>query len=268
LVTTPKNERRHGSKDSTKHFYLPSFVNTVERSNLIADSPSCFRSTIVSSCNKIIPLTHFFQERLARRLPDAGGAIHRPVALTIGVLSRVKTREILNAPQIMQTLLQSLHAVGITASSKLLFFEGRSFTQQASEMAQIDVLIASHGAGNANIIFMKKGSIFVEIIPFGLSASFKRLSRQAGLMYKHLVAEPHDSRVRQCAEKVLRNDNEFISLWEKSTSTLNRSHHVNMTDSIARRTCLRAQSLAVRSHDLADIVVSIVKLSGKWATAV
>jgi hypothetical protein len=65
-----------------------------------------------------------------------------------------------------------------------------SFQQQVQAMAETGILLAVHGAGLANVMFMPAHSVVVEITPYILYASMYRdLAATAGLYYYRLPSD-------------------------------------------------------------------------------
>lgn len=64
-------------------------------------------------------------------------------------------------------------------------FEGKSLFYQVQAMRSTDVLLTGHGAGNANIAWMKPCSIVIEVFPwaFYIPNYFGSLAKSAGLLY-------------------------------------------------------------------------------------
>ena len=73
------------------------------------------------------------------------------------------------------------------SSVSLVTFRGGvgTLVSQARQAHASDVFIATHGAGNTNIAFMRPCSIFIELYPrlFYLPQYFGSLARQAGLLH-------------------------------------------------------------------------------------
>lgn len=118
-------------------------------------------------------------------------------------------------PKVMKDIQQILFDVNSTAECKEMLFEGASFERQVFEITSLGILVASHGAGNANIIFMKRGRVFVEVIAFGLASDFRRLSRHAGIVYRSVVALPDEEGVLLCATHILKHDYSFSFEWRR-----------------------------------------------------
>lgn len=60
---------------------------------------------------------------------------------------------------------------------------------QVQRFSQVDILVAAHGAGLTNVIFMIPDSFLIELMPpFWDLACYKRLSENAGIGYKMIRA--------------------------------------------------------------------------------
>lgn len=200
-----------------------------------------------------------FQSRLAEQV-DVRRKANRPDGrLRVGILSRMKTREIVHFEEIKNQIEQLLLETNVQAECKELLFEGTSFELQVYEIARLDILLAAHGAGSSNLIFMREGSVFIEVIPFDLASNFRRLSRHARLVYRNKFAQPDEARVLLCANRRLKHDGIFLPLWRMYVASPNSSSLCPLDDTVSRRECLRAQSLAIQAPQVQQALIAIVR---------
>lgn len=90
-------------------------------------------------------------------------------------------------------------APGVSLAAEVVFFENATFHEQISMMQETNVVVASHGAGVANLLFLRPGSVLVEVMPFGVPASpFATLSRLYGIPRVALTAQPDEDVFRSC----------------------------------------------------------------------
>jgi Glycosyltransferase 61 len=74
-----------------------------------------------------------------------------------------------------------------------------SFSDQVQKIQEADILVAPHGVHLSNAIFMRKGSALIEVHPFSFeSGMFLSMSKQFGLSYGKVSAEPDIKTFRSC----------------------------------------------------------------------
>lgn len=77
----------------------------------------------------------------------------------------------------------------LSALSSVKVFEGENLAplEQLQELSQTTILVGQHGAGLANMVWMKPGGVIIEILPDGMpsraSAYFRSLARSCGHHY-------------------------------------------------------------------------------------
>ncbi|GJQ12813.1 hypothetical protein GpartN1_g4604.t1 [Galdieria partita] len=101
----------------------------------------------------------------------------------IVMIQRNTTRRICQAETIAVELQRTF---GVKVS--IVLFEHLSALQQAQLMHRSSIVIAAHGASLSNIIFMRRGSILIELSPYLCSGEgyFGALAKFLGLHYFHL----------------------------------------------------------------------------------
>ncbi|KAI0557022.1 hypothetical protein FGB62_356g03 [Gracilaria domingensis] len=120
-------------------------------------------------------------------------------------------------------------------------------------MINTHVLVASHGAGMTNIMFMKQASHVIEIIPFSMyKVGFRRLSRLAGLRYKNIVAEADMNGVETCARNEML-DEQFWTGWKMVLS----GSVMRLGKDATERCCIRTQDLRIPETEL-EAVLALV----------
>ena len=89
-------------------------------------------------------------------------------------------RRCLNEAEVLQSIRDS--DVKITLTS--LELSGMPFAEQLSHFRKSNVMTGMHGAGYANLIFLKPGGVVAELCPLGYcTPSYIRLSKYVGLSY-------------------------------------------------------------------------------------
>jgi len=141
----------------------------------------------------------------------------------------IEGRRISNFEKLLQ---QCNHASGLHCSS--IYFEQLSFPQSLRALRESDVLVGVHGAGIANGIFLRHGSLVVEIFSSGFLAAGRpgfpvfgeskhTHVRTLGIGYRRIVASETDSWCRQRqskgnfrdAEKEHLRDCDLTVKWEE-----------------------------------------------------
>ncbi|GJD08513.1 hypothetical protein Gasu2_28100 [Galdieria sulphuraria] len=106
------------------------------------------------------------------------------------MIQRNTTRRIRRA-EIMTKELEKVFGVKVS----IILFEYLSALQQAQLMHRVSIVIAAHGASLSNIIFMKRGSVLIELSPSLCSGEgyFGALAKFLGLTYFHISGMHQES---------------------------------------------------------------------------
>lgn len=89
----------------------------------------------------------------------------------------------------------------IRVLSETVFFEKSSFHEQVSVMQESRIVVASHGSSSANIVFLRPGSTFIEVMPFGLEVdTYSNLAKAFGIKYTAVMAQPDEEVFTSCVE--------------------------------------------------------------------
>eukprot|EP00871_Galdieria_phlegrea_P000696 jgi/Galph1/1627/GphlegSOOS_G304.1 len=142
------------------------------------------------------------------------------------MIQREKSRRIANAEEIVYALKRDFNVELV-----VLFFEHMSVNEQVNIMHKASLVISAHGAALSNIVFMKKGSILVELSPYLCSGEgyFGALAKLLGLRYFHLSgnnpnvdsADPYISPRNGC-EKIYRYADIHVPL-DKLSETIKKA---------------------------------------------
>lgn len=152
-------------------------------------NPVCFRSIVSFSSQVYWQVTRgrfldnnvlFEQATAWSRLPKAPGrsgyvlsSEHtRECKPTVMVLNRPESeaRTISNIEEIRKTfdeLKQTSQFTAVRGAAFRVEYMNQSFTKQLELMQEADIVLASHGAALANLIFGRIGTPVIEILPFG-----------------------------------------------------------------------------------------------------
>jgi len=180
---------------------------------------ACARSVVTTGMTAdvmpagLFPAEHFlFAVNQISRVPRATGAAvasalasaARACTVRVMVLNRFGQRYMvgdyaLRSAVAAEAVAAEATAPGVTLAAEVVFFENASFHEQISMMQETNVVVASHGAGVANLLFLRPGSVLVEVLPFGIKASpFADLARLYDVVRLPLTAMPDDDVFRSC----------------------------------------------------------------------
>lgn len=109
----------------------------------------------------------------------------------------------------------------IRVLSETVFFEKSSFHEQVSVMQESRVVVASHGSSSANIIFLRPGSSFIEVMPFGVEVdTYSNLAKAFGIKYTSIMAQPDEEVFVSCVEhfypKNPAKEMRLLNEWQKA----------------------------------------------------
>ena len=112
--------------------------------------------------------------------------------LTLLILQREKTRQILNAEALSKAVFKSFADV-FDASVRSLE-NGHSLHEQASVFNNASIVFSMHGAALTNVAFMKPCSVLIEVFPFAFYTDyFENLAKSVDLIYMSLKLQKHSS---------------------------------------------------------------------------
>jgi len=129
----------------------------------------CFQNVVIGHGH------WFFEPEYAKNLKSHFSSKPTTSPMTC-ILKRSITRAIVNVDEIKSMLYSIM-------PSKIITFDKLSFLQQVEIASSCSVLIASHGAGLSNIIFMPTNSTVIEIFPYAYSPAhyYRSLAFSSGI---------------------------------------------------------------------------------------
>lgn len=131
----------------------------------------------------------------------------QPCRITITALTRKGPRALLNLNKLEEMIKSRATAANMRADFSIVDFTEMTFDEQVRTMQQTHILIATHGAGNANIIFMRPGAAFVEVFPFSYKAGpFDGFAKIFGLEYSTAMSAPQTNVFKTCMNEHEKND--------------------------------------------------------------
>lgn len=116
----------------------------------------------------------------------------------------------------------------VAIEPEVVFFENLSFHEQVSIVQEADVIVASHGESNANLMFARRDTQVFEILPFGyISDIYKNLSTVYGSNYHRITSQPDVDVFTACVRHFNPNDSQertrFLRLWRLHGDTFRNS---------------------------------------------
>lgn len=260
---------------------LSAFVGSVHSNS----TNVCFRSVVTGKGADLKYLLNhenslYTNNKIRKRALSLSHWCEDPIQVTILSRKPNNARSLLQA----ESFAENIRKLQFTKESKkerkvcfirfrcqIVYFEEMTFLEQMSVMQKTDILIAVHGAGNTNIVFLPENSVFIEIYPFAYKANiFEELARKYLLKYAFLIAEPDSKSFLQCLQKIERshpeletNVNKLRSQWDAAVSKFvqgDHSHQLKMenpkvSDFVpSSRVCARNQTLKISWKDLCNLI--------------
>lgn len=131
----------------------------------------------------------------------------RPCRISITALTRSGSRALLGLDELERFIKLKAAAENISADFRVVDFSLSSFDDQIKTMQDTNVLIATHGAGNTNVIFMRPGATFVEVFPFSYKAGpFDGFAKIFGLEYFTAMSAPQTAVFKTCMTRHEKSD--------------------------------------------------------------
>lgn len=238
-------------------------------SSKVTPKISAFRSLITSNIDRHFPLGLFgpdgkniiFDVNGISRSPawTTKGMRENPCRVAITVLTRKGPRALLKLDLLEEKVKMLSKVTPIRAEIRVVDFEEKSFDDQVKIMQETNILIATHGAGNANFIFMRPSAAVIEIFPFSYKAGpFDGFARIFGLDYKFAMSAPQTDVFKECMHR--HESNQRIkqlafSRWDMAVQTEKSSPWVHRlefekefgepgkSEGMTTRMCVRLQEL-------------------------
>lgn len=196
----------------------------------------------------------------------------QPCRITITALTRKGPRALLNLVKLEELIKSRASAANMRADFSIVDFTEMTFEQQVRTMQETHILIATHGAGNANIIFMRPGAAFVEVFPFSYKAGpFDGFAKIFGLEYSTAMSAPQTNVFKTCMNEHEKNDvikRMVFEQWDKAVE----EHKINpwvhrlefekefgepgKSQGMTTRGCVRLQQLEFNVDAVSNTAVS------------
>jgi Glycosyltransferase 61 len=161
----------------------------------------------------------------------------------ITIIDRLNNRKWVNASEVAGALQECFSDY----ECNLVTLEWLSFPQQLELMRRTRLLVAVHGAGLANAMFMQKGAAVLEVFPDSFyKSTYADISFRAGLRYSEVEAAPSPER-------------DFRLLPEAVDTYLSGRTMTRELYGLARNACKRVPSASKQlRHVLRDVAYAPV----------
>lgn len=123
-------------------------------------------------------------------------------------------------------------------------------------MQTSDIVVAAHGAGEANLMFMRPKRSVIEVFPFGFTPKlFETVALLFNLNYQAVVARPERETVENCIQdpELLLHFKELADHLEGEVVEEKKMNHDLWT--YQSRICLRKQALQFDVKRVTGLVV-------------
>lgn len=247
---------------------------------------TCFRSMITNNLKQYEPHGLFgaggqnvlyTANKLSRDDPAVQPAMKaKPCTVSVTALTRQGPRALLKLPDLEKTLAKMGLELGITTVFRTVDFkDGFPFSKQVETMQNTNVLIATHGAGNANFLFMRPRAAVIEIFPFSYRAGpFNEFARICGLQYRHAMSEPQTDVFKECMNRHEKKESiktYAFGMWDKAVIMNKKEPGVHrlqfetefgtpgQSEGMTTRQCVRMQELEFNIPHVASMAIEMAR---------
>lgn len=199
------------------------------------------------------------------------GIQDNPCVIHVTVLTRKGPRALLKLKELEKRVISLGTAKSMNTKVQVADFADIPFDEQIRIMQSTNVLVATHGAGNANFIFMRPQAAVIEVFPFSYKAGpFDSFARIFGLHYRPAMSAPQTDVFKECMnrhEKNARIKKLAFSRWDKAVAQEKKEPWVHRLDfekefgepgksqGMTTRGCVRLQELEFSVEAVARMVV-------------
>jgi len=130
---------------------------------------------------------------------------HEATKLRITILQRSSSKRVFSEIENIESLAKQIRLPSDwspTVEVHTHVFDGPvSLDDQIRVMENTDILLTPHGAGLANVLFLKPGSAVIEVAPFAFCSGFGHFSTVAGLSHTMMFAKPDLKTLFACVQE-------------------------------------------------------------------
>lgn len=251
-----------------------------------AKTGACFRSMITNNLKQYEPHgmfdasgqnVLFAANSLSRQDPASLPAMKAmPCTVTVTALTRQGPRALLGLTELDQTIAAMGQKLGIKAVFRAVDFkEGVSFEDQVKLMQTSNVLVAAHGAGNANYIFMRPKAAVIEVFPFSYRAGpFNMFAKVLGLDYRYAMSDPQTDVFKECMNRHEKREDikrYAFHMWDQAVLMNKENAGVHrlqfesefgkpgQSEGMTTRQCVRMQELGFDIPHVASMAIEMAR---------
>jgi hypothetical protein len=184
------------------------------------------RAQLAEIPSSVFDASHFFFEgnglsRESPRVSDELRASKTTCDIKVLILSKYGKRQMVGDEALRTAIVAQARDAKITEQNvqfkpEVVYFEKASFHEQVSIMQESSVVVAAHGPSNANLVFLRPDTLFLEVVPFGLEPdTYKSLSRVYGARYQMIMAQPDEEVFRSCVDHFNPSHTEELGVFMK-----------------------------------------------------
>lgn len=194
-----------------------------------------------------------------------------PCVVNVVVLTRKGPRALLHLNELRKEIEDLGKKVQLKTNIRVVDFSEVPFKEQVAIMQNTNVLIATHGAGNSNLIFMRPSAAVIEVFPFAYKAGpFDRFASIFGLQYQVAMSAPQTAVFKDCMNEHENKESikkMVFSLWDKAVAEHKMHpwvHRLELekefgapgkSEGMTTRGCVRLQELEFNIKTVAKSVI-------------
>lgn len=177
----------------------------------------------------------------------------------VTILNRRGSRRISNVQEVIALFLSN-QILNNTFNLNLIHFENMNLQKQAAVMEGTDILIAAHGAGLANAVFLSPCSSIIEVVPYGYYGGIEYFSGifASHFLYHQWVSDCDFHHFTKKCEDLLRHS-AYHNISRREQCPLkfqSGGHPLDRTKE--GRGCLRSQNIFINVTILFDTLMQVV----------
>ncbi|KAI0564767.1 Glycosyltransferase 61 [Gracilaria domingensis] len=193
----------------------------------VRSTASCFRSILTSNVQtgdmspKSFTGTHrfFSLNGLSRSTSARSENSPVPCVCKVLVLNRFGKRFIIGGDILTRAITfygKKVASIDPTVriEAEEVFFENSSFHEQVSIIQESSIVVASHGDGNSNFMFLKPDSRVFEIMPYGYKSDiFRNIAVVYGARYEQIRSQADNEVFEACVQHYNSNKGSFVARY-------------------------------------------------------
>jgi hypothetical protein len=193
---------------------------------------ACFRSIITTRAEvaeippSVFDSSHFLFDgnglsRDSVRISDVSRTSQTPCDIKVLILNKYGKRHMIGDDALHAAIVALAQKVKADQNSvrflpEVIYFENVPFHEQVSIMQESSIVVSAHGPSNANAVFLRPESLFIEVVPFGLEPdTYASISKTFSVRYHMVMAQPDDEVFESCINHFNPTDSEAFITFTK-----------------------------------------------------